>query len=70
VKTTATKHRTGGKVEPSIVLESCSSSDTEDRVNCIAMAAYFMAEARGFMPGQELDDWLEAEAKVDARKGH
>jgi hypothetical protein len=33
----------------------------------IAEAAYFLAEARGFAPGLELDDWLEAERAVDAR---
>lgn len=27
----------------------------------IAELAYFKAESRGFEPGQELDDWLEAE---------
>lgn len=27
----------------------------------IAEAAYFRAEKRGFAPGNELDDWLEAE---------
>ncbi len=30
----------------------------------IAMAAYFKAERRGFVPGHELDDWLEAEHDV------
>jgi hypothetical protein len=31
----------------------------------IAQAAYLRAEARGFTPGQELEDWLSAEAEVD-----
>jgi Protein of unknown function (DUF2934) len=30
----------------------------------IALAAYFIAEKRGFAPGRELDDWLAAEAEV------
>jgi hypothetical protein len=30
----------------------------------IATAAYYRAEARGFAPGRELDDWLAAEAQV------
>jgi hypothetical protein len=30
----------------------------------IAEAAYFKAQERGFEPGFELDDWLEAEAEV------
>jgi hypothetical protein len=39
----------------------------EDRNACIAEAAYSIAERRGFAPGHELDDWLEAEKEVDAR---
>jgi hypothetical protein len=30
----------------------------------IARAAYFRAEKRGFAPGNELQDWVEAEAEV------
>lgn len=30
----------------------------------IAEAAYLRAEKRGFVGGQELDDWLEAEAEI------
>jgi hypothetical protein len=28
----------------------------------VALAAYFIAEKRGFEPGHELEDWLAAEA--------
>lgn len=38
------------------------------RLQHIATAAYFKAEARGFQPGKELDDWLEAEAEFDGWK--
>jgi Protein of unknown function (DUF2934) len=38
-----------------------------DRRACIAAAAYEMAERRGFAAGHEFDDWLQAEAQVDAR---
>jgi hypothetical protein len=31
----------------------------------IAEAAYYIAERRGFEPGAEMDDWLEAEAAID-----
>jgi hypothetical protein len=31
----------------------------------IREAAYFKAEKRGFAPGHELDDWLEAEEEID-----
>jgi hypothetical protein len=39
--------------------------DAADRLSKIAVAAYFIAERRGFLPGHELDDWLSAEAEVD-----
>jgi len=32
----------------------------------IAQAAYLRAERRGFAPGNELEDWMAAEAEVDA----
>jgi hypothetical protein len=32
----------------------------------IAAKAYQLAEKRGFQPGGELDDWLQAESEVDA----
>jgi hypothetical protein len=32
----------------------------------IAQAAYLRAERRGFTPGGEVEDWLAAEAEVDA----
>ena len=31
----------------------------------IARLAYEKAEARGFLPGHEVDDWLEAEAEIE-----
>ena len=36
------------------------------RRGMIAEAAYLRAERRGFMPGTETEDWLAAEAEVDA----
>ena len=33
----------------------------KDRQAMVAQAAFFIAEARGFAPGQEFDDWLAAE---------
>lgn len=38
-----------------------------DRRAWIATAAYFRAERRGFTPGREVEDWLEAEAEMTAR---
>jgi hypothetical protein len=41
--------------------------DPERRDALIAEAAYFRAEKRGFEAGHEREDWLAAEAEVDAR---
>jgi hypothetical protein len=38
----------------------------ESRRAMIAQAAYFHAERRGFAPGNETQDWLRAEAEIDA----
>lgn len=38
--------------------------DAEARRMMIAQAAYFRAEKRGFAPGFEQDDWLEAEREI------
>lgn len=38
----------------------------EARRAMIEQAAYLRAERRGFAPGGEVEDWLAAEAEVDA----
>jgi hypothetical protein len=29
------------------------------------VAAYYIAERRGFVPGNPLEDWVQAEAEID-----
>ena len=41
----------------------------EERWKMIAAAAYYRAEARGFEPGHEHEDWLVAEREVDTLLG-
>jgi len=38
---------------------------SEERHQLIAKAAYFRAERRSFVPGYELEDWLDAEAEIE-----
>jgi hypothetical protein len=38
----------------------------EDRVSMISAGAWFRAKERAFGPGDSVDDWLQAEAQVDA----
>jgi len=45
--------------ESATVLESsCTQHDQ------ISMAAYYLAEQRGFAAGNDLEDWLRAEATI------
>jgi hypothetical protein len=37
----------------------------EQRRNYIEVAAYHIAERRGFAAGDPLDDWVQAEAEID-----
>ena len=41
------------------------SVQLEQRKHYIEMAAYYIAERRGFAPGNLLDDWVQAEAEID-----
>jgi hypothetical protein len=38
---------------------------SEERWKLIAIAAYHKAEKRGFAPGNEMQDWVEAEKEID-----
>jgi hypothetical protein len=43
----------------------CSSK--EERSQWIAVAAYYKAQRRGFVPGYEAQDWREAEREIEIR---
>ncbi|MBL8267194.1 DUF2934 domain-containing protein [Steroidobacter sp.] len=53
-------------VEAPVVAASVAAAP-EDVGSMIATAAYYMAAARNFTPGYELDDWLAAERAVHAQ---
>jgi hypothetical protein len=61
VKAIESKRKISGKAATRTSVENDRSTDTEDRQDHIATAAYYKAEARGFASGLETDDWLEAE---------
>lgn len=46
-------------------LRAVSSFADSPREQMIAEAAYFRAERRGFAPGNEMSDWLEAESDIE-----
>ncbi|MDZ4141815.1 MAG: DUF2934 domain-containing protein [Methylotenera sp.] len=45
-------------------VESKNASSDEDKFSRIAVLAYYKAEVRGYEPGHEIQDWLEAEAEM------
>jgi len=42
--------------------------DQAEEARQIAENAYYRSEKRGFAPGQEQQDWLEAEAEIKSRR--
>ena len=50
--------------KPDSSMEVSSMAETR---RLIAEAAYFRAKQRGFAPGRELEDWIEAESEVMGR---
>ena len=43
------------------------AASPEHRYHMIATAAYFLAQGRGFAGGYEMQDWITAEQKIDAK---
>lgn len=58
-----------GKIQPTLPVHAEPPlTEPGERVDqaMVAEAAYYRAEKRGFAPGKELDDWLEAEKEIEA----
>ena len=70
---TASSHTTNSHTEPpasqSAVADELDGAGLyiPDRQAMIAEAAYYRAERRGFDAGNDIDDWLEAEAEIDGQ---
>lgn len=43
--------------------------DAEQRHYYVEVAAYYIAERRGFMDGHEAEDWIAAEIEIDRMLG-
>ena len=50
-------------IEPALDLDN-SEIEGDDKLSCIALLAYYKAEARGYEPSYEMQDWLDAEAEI------
>jgi hypothetical protein len=49
------------------VQSTAQTPSNEEIYQLIAQTAYFKAKARGFEPGGEVQDWVEAEREVRQR---
>ena len=58
--------RNAGEPRAPSAIAPSSSPEQHDRQQRVAEAAYYLAERRGFQPGHEREDWLEAEKQVRA----
>jgi hypothetical protein len=57
----ASRSRTSKRAAKPAVLPALSQEERHAR---IAVAAYYLAEKRGFVPGHEWEDWFRAEAEL------
>jgi hypothetical protein len=64
---TVTAARAAGGTATATPAAQPTTITVKERYRLIAEAAYFIAEQRGFAEGRELENWLEAEAIVNAR---
>jgi hypothetical protein len=53
------------EMELAAAIPAATTPTPEERQHLISEAAYYHAESRSFVPGYELDDWLNAEAEVE-----
>lgn len=67
-KKPASRRGRSSSAPPPALAETPAAVDLlADRHQLVQREAYLIAERRGFAPGNELADWLEAERIVDAR---
>lgn len=63
--TPATKQAAAAQTDTPSACPETYAVDAERRNRTIAEAAYYLAEARGFAQGREIEDWLAAEAEFE-----
>lgn len=51
--------------KPKAVPTAKAALSAEQRNNYVEVAAFYIAERRGFTPGNPADDWIAAELEVD-----
>ena len=61
------KERRAAPRKPTAAAKPQAPMSNEEIYQWIAETAYFKAKARGFEPGGEVQDWIEAEQEVRSR---
>jgi hypothetical protein len=64
------KERRAAPRKPAPSVGAKPALSNEEIYQLISETAYFKAKARGFEPGGEVRDWIEAEAEVRTRLSH
>ena len=65
-KVAPARHRASRATAEKSRAKASSLVTQDERMRLIAEAAYYKAEKRDFTGGDELGDWIEAEAEIDA----
>jgi len=58
------KKQANNTKKPEVKETSLEQGNTDQLLIMITETAYYKAESRGFIPGHEIEDWLEAEKEV------
>ena len=56
---------TAGKMGFAATIPTVAEVTPDERHHLISEAAYYRAEHRSFVPGYELEDWLNAETEIE-----
>lgn len=65
VKSSATAKQMASQAKPAAAIGSKLALSAEQRNHYVEVAAFYIAERRGFVPGNPGDDWCAAELEVD-----
>jgi hypothetical protein len=66
-RTTAPRNAAAANTTAPRPAANAKTPSNEEIYRLIAETAYFKAKARGFEPGGEIQDWIEAEAEIRHR---
>ena len=60
-----TKTKAKAKAKKTTTKKTKAVISAEEKYQMIQQTAYYFAEARGFVPGHETSDWIQAEQQIE-----